>query len=91
MAENITLSMLLKGIETCESYHQLHEFLLHGLGQITATDEAQHQRNLYRATLMRPDSKGACKLKYQPNKFKASRIEDEFKEFRHEGEVVVVK
>lgn len=92
MAEKtITLPMLLKGIENCESYHALHEHILHELGQTTATDEAQHQRNLYRAGLMRPDNKGACKLKYQPNKFRASRIEDEFKEFRQEGETVVVK
>ena len=91
MKETITMAALLKGIERCESYHELHEYLLHEQGQITVTDEAQHQRNLYRAGLMRPDGKGAARLKYQPNKFAASRIEDEFAEFRHKDEIVVIK
>lgn len=91
MTKTLTLEMLLKGIKECESYHKLHEFILHELGEITATDEAQHLRNLHRASLMRPDNKGACKMKYQPNTFKASRIEDEFAEFRQKDEKVVVR
>ena len=91
MGDTLTLSKILAAIEDCESYHKFHERLLHELGQITKTDEAQHKRNLYRASLMRPDNKGKCKLKYQPHKFCASYIEDEFEEFRQKGEVVVIK
>ena len=90
MAKDITMATLLKGIGECETYHKLHEFLLHELGQVTKTDEAKHQRNLYRASLMRPDNQNKSKIKYVPNKFKASRIEDEFAEFRQEGEKVVI-
>jgi len=88
---DITLAGLLKLIDECDSYHGLHEAIAHKQGKITATDEAQHQRNLYRASLMRPNDQGACRLKYQRNKFRASRIEDEFAEFRLKDEVVVVK
>jgi len=89
MAE-ITLKKLLGMIEDNHSFHGLHEDIAHEQGHITATDEAKHTRNLYRASLMRPDNKGACKLKYQPDKYRASRIGDEFKEFRYKDETVVI-
>ncbi len=91
MADTFTLSKILASIEDCETYHKFHERILHELGQTTVTDEAHHKQNLYRASLMRPDNKGQCKMKYRPNTFKASRIEDEFAEFRTDDEVVVVK
>jgi len=86
----ITLKKLLKMIEDNHSFQGLHEDIAHEQGHITATDEAKHTRNLYRASLMRPDDKGACKIKYVPNKYKASCIEDEFAEFRTKDEKVVV-
>lgn len=91
MGETLTLSKILGAIEDCETYHKFHERILHELGQTTITDEARHKQNLYRASLMRPDNKGQCKMKYRPHAFKASRIEDEFEEFRTPDEVVVVK
>ncbi len=91
MAKELTLAMLKKGIKECESYHKLHEFILHELGETTRTDEARHEQNLYRASLMRPDNQNRSRMKYEPNKFPRSRIEDEFKEFRREDEVVVVR
>ena len=90
MAE-ITLAALLKLIDECDTFHQLHEEIAHKQGKITKTDEARHQQNLYRAQQMRPNAKNQSRMPYIPNKFKASWIEDEFADFRHDGEVVVVR
>ena len=88
---DITLKDIIKAIENNETFHNLHEEILHKAGKITKTDEAQHQRNLYRAEQMRPDNRGQSRIKYRPNTFKASRIEDEFAEFRQKDEKVIIK
>lgn len=87
----ITGELLIELLLKNDSYHGLHEDIAHELGQITKTDEAHHTQNLYRAGLMRPDNQGRSKMKYQPHTFRASRIEDEFAEFRQPKEKVVVK
>ncbi len=87
----VTKDELIEMIVENHTFHGLHEDLAHRLGQITVTDEAQHARNLYRAELMRADNQGKCRMKYRPHVFKASRIEDEFAEFRIPDETVVIK
>lgn len=89
MMKEITKEKLIEMILKNESYHHLHEDIAHELGQITKTDEAQHTRNLYRAELMRPHSKNETRMQYTPYKFKGSRIEDEFAEFRTPDEKAV--
>ncbi|MCK5606121.1 hypothetical protein KAR91_29755 [Candidatus Pacearchaeota archaeon] len=79
------IELLLKN----DSYHRLHEDIAHELHQITRTDEAIHTKNLYKASLMRPDNKGNVRRQYVPFTYEASRIEDEFAEFRTPAEKAV--
>ena len=70
---------ILDAIESSTSFNGFRQVIMHAQGKVTKTDEAIHQRNLYRAKMIR---EAKCKHGFLPSHHKPSPIEDEFAEFR---------